>query len=221
MQSSTSHIHSSQTIEKLEALLPAELRSKVLIMTSPIATSMGNLAPISTQFVASNRVLIQVNLAAWQTFTHSQQDLLFLQVIAQIKSRSNSPFSWEFIAISLGLSAASIELPSHSVLSFSVALVVAGLATYRLYQSHKGEQHIRQCTAADQRSIELAMQSGYSFTQAHDSLYEALKILAKQAALKSDRAQYETRLLVLEILRSKRNPLADPISFASVTSQSF
>jgi Protein of unknown function (DUF3318) len=169
------------------------------------------------QAIEPNKFAIQINFKQWQQFTTSQQDLLFWHEISGIQASAIGRSNWEIIAIIMGLSAASLELPSHSVLAVAVALTVVGLAIYRLYQSSRGEQSIRKLTTADRAAIELAMRSGYSFTQAHSSLYEALKILAKQPTLKAQRRQYQTRLRVLEILESNWNTGFEPIVFAAST----
>jgi hypothetical protein len=198
---------------RLAALLPIDWRSRIVIVHADQFTHL----PIATQISASNQFSIQINFQQWQRFTMSQQDLLFWHEVAGLQGRSPQRSSWEILVVLLGLAAVSVELPSHSVLAVAVALVVAGLAGYRLYQSHGGEQHMRKITAADQGAIELAMQFDYSFNKAHSSLYEALQHLAKQPGLKPQRRQYERRLRVLEILASRRYNRADSIAFATVT----
>jgi Protein of unknown function (DUF3318) len=202
-------------IQPLSALLPVPLQSHVVVVA---ARPMSGL-PIDTQPLEPGNFLIQIHPLQWRRFTPSQRDLLFWHEVARIQARATGSAVWENMIIVLGLSAAVMELPSHAVLALAAALTVAGLAAYRLYQSRQGEQHRRQQTAADQRAIELAMQSGYSFEQAYSSLYEALKLLTKQPLLKAYHGQYQTRLRVLEILSSQRHrwtePIADPITVAS------
>jgi Protein of unknown function (DUF3318) len=200
-------------IQHLVALLPIDWRSRIAVVHADQATHL----PIVTPISASNQFSIQINFQQWQRFTVSQQDLLFWHEVAGLQGRSVKRSRWEILVLLLGLTAASVELPSHSVLAVAVALAVAGLAGYRLYQSHRGEQHMRKITAADQGAIELAMQFGYSFNKAHSSLYEALQYLATQPGLKAQRRQYQRRLRVLEILASRRDKQVDPITFATVT----
>jgi hypothetical protein len=213
MQSLSANTDEITAIQQLDALIPSDQRSQITIVPAP----SNNHFPISTQAIEPNKFAIQINFKQWRRFTASQQDLLFWHELSGIQAKAIGRSNWEIIAIIMGLSAASIELPSHSVLAVAVALTVAGLAVYRLYQSSRGEQSIRKLTAADRAAIELAMRSGYSFTQAHNSLYEALKMLAQQPNLKSQRRQYQTRLRVLEILESNRNTWPDPIVFAAST----
>jgi Protein of unknown function (DUF3318) len=213
MQSLSANPDEITAIQQLDALLPSDQRSQITIVSAP----PNNHFPISTQAIEPKKFAIQINFKQWQRFTASQQDLLFWHELSGIQARTISRSSWEIIVIIIGLAAASMELPSHSVLAVAVALTVAGLAVYRLYQSSRGEQSMRRRTAADRAAIALAMRSGYSFTQAHSSLYEALKILAKQPTLKAHRRQYQTRLRVLEMLESDRNTWSDPIVFAAST----
>jgi hypothetical protein len=213
MQSWSANSDEITAIPQLDALLPSDQRSQITIVSAPPS----NHFPISTQPIEPNKFAIQINFKQWQRFTASQQDLLFWHELTGIQSRAFRRSSWEVLAIIIGLSAASIELPAHSVLAFAVALTVVGLAVYRLYQSRHGEQSMRKLTAADRAAIELAMRSGYSFAQAHSSLYEALKILLQQPTLKAQHRQYQIRLRVLEILESNQNTCPDSIVFAAST----
>jgi Protein of unknown function (DUF3318) len=213
MQSLSTKAAAITAIHQLDTMIPSDQRSPITIVAAP----QSNPFPISTQAIEPTRFAIQINFKQWQQFTTSQQDLLFWHEISGIQARAIGRSRWEIIAIILGLSAASMELSSHSVLAVAVALTVAGLAFYRLYQSSRGEQSMRRLTAADRGAITLAMRSGYSFTQAHSSLYEALKVLAKQPALKAQHRRYQTRLRVLEILESNRDIELDSIVFAAST----
>jgi hypothetical protein len=213
MRSLNANTDGITAIQQLDALLPSDQRSQVTIVSAPL----NNHFPISTQAIEPGKFAIQINFEQWQRLTASQQDLLFWHELSGIQAKVIERSSWEIIVIIMGLAAASMELPSHSVLALAVALTVVGLAVYRLYQSRHGEQSMRKLTAADRAAIELAMRSGYSFTQAHSSLYEALKILAKQPTLKAQRRQYQTRLRVLEILQSNRNSCANSIVFVANT----
>jgi Protein of unknown function (DUF3318) len=213
MQSLSTKADEITAIHQLDTLIPSDQRSLITIVAAPPSKPF----PISTQAIEPNKLAIQINFKQWQQFTTSQQDLLFWHEISGIQARAIGRSNWEIIAIIIGLSAASMELSSHSVLAVAVALTVAGLAFYRLYQSSRGEQSMRRLTTADRGAITLAMRSGYSFTQAHSSLSEALKILVKQPTSKAQRRQYHTRLRVLEMLESNRNIEFDPIVFAAST----
>ncbi|HEY9625385.1 MAG TPA: DUF3318 domain-containing protein [Crinalium sp.] len=193
-------------IRRLEALLPEELESQINI----VPCAQRSHFPIANQRI-EGQFSIQIDWTQWRSLTISQRDMLFCHEVARIQGRAIARSSWEVIAIGIGLSAALVELPSHSVIAFSVALAASGLAAYRLYQRKWGEQSLRDATAADQAAIELAMQLGYSFADAHDSLYEVLNRLAKQPAYKKRWKQYQVRLRVLEMLASSKNKGPQPL----------
>ena len=193
-------------IRRLETLLPLELRSQITIAPS----EQSRRSPITTHKTAQGQYSIQIDFHLWRQFTGNQRDLLFWHEVARIQSRTIGRSAWEKIVISIGISAALMELTSHSLIAFSVALAVTGLASYRLYQRQQGEQSLREITAADQSSIELAMQFGYSFSEAHSSLYEALQMLTKQRLQKSRQNKYQVRLRVLEILAAQEDISSQP-----------
>jgi hypothetical protein len=183
---------------RLNALLPMDLRPVVAI------TSVDQLMlPIATQPTDPGEFSIQIDPQQWARFTSSQRDLLLWHEVALIQGRCLGRGAWEPTAIAIGLLAALVELPSHSLLAFAVALTVAGLATYKLYQNHWGEQNLRKFTTADQGAITLALAAGYSFEKAYRSLSEAVILLMQQSKLKAYRRQYQVRLRVLEIMAAK------------------
>jgi Protein of unknown function (DUF3318) len=184
---------------RLSALLPLDLRPIVAV------TSVDQLPalPIATQATDPGKFSIQIDPQQWARFTSSQRDLLFWHEVALIQGRCLGRGAWEPTAIAIGLLAALAELPSHSLLAFAVALTVAGLATYKLYQNHWGEQNLRKFTTADQGAIALALAAGYSVEKAYRSLSEAVILLMQQSKLKAYRRQYQVRLRVLEIMAAK------------------
>jgi hypothetical protein len=213
MQLSISKTSESREVQRLKVLLSPELKSHVTV--APCKHE--NYVFIATKRFAQEQFLIQIDFQQWCFFTASQRDLLFWHEVARIQNRAIVHSSWELMAISIGLSAALMELLSHSLVAFSVALTVTGLAAYKLYQRKLGEQSLREVTAADQTAIALAMQFGYSFADAYSSLYEALSTLAKQPSQKSRRSKYQVRLQVLEMLANQSNesqPLA--LNFTNV-----
>lgn len=183
-------------IQRLDALLPPDLRSRIAVVRSVQV----NPPLIATEKVNKNRFSIKVDLVQWHPLSANQRDLLFLHEVARIQNRTTAQFQWETIALGAGLATSLIELNSQNLLSLSVALVVTGLAGYQLYQRNQGEQNLREATAADQTAIELAVQRGYSFSKACKSLHNALTVLAKQTPKKSRWKKYQVRLRVLEIL---------------------
>ncbi len=143
-----------------------------------------------------------MNNSQWNQLSLDQRNLLFWHAVHRIQAKTIARSPWDIVAISVGLSVASLELLSQNLLSFSIALVVAGLASHHFYQRKRGEEYLRELTAADQGAIQLAMQFGYSFEEAYCGLYSALQRLLKPPTQKAAWHQYQTRLRVLEISRS-------------------
>ena len=187
-------------IQRLEALLPSELSAQVSIMPSDYSSC----SLVMTKRIAPDQFSIQIDFHQWLSLAPSQRDLLFWHEVARVQGGAIARSSWERIVIVLGLCAALIEFPSHSIIAFAVALTASGLASYRLYQRKRGEQSLREATASDQSAIALAMQFGYSYPEAYSSLSEALKILLKQPMQKADWRKYQVRLQVLEMQRERR-----------------
>ncbi len=105
-----------------------------------------------------------------------------------------------------GLSVAWIEILSQNFLSLSFALVATGLAGNQLYQRQYGERSLRAAAKADQTAIALAIQSGYSCSQAHRSLQEALRLLIRKTPQKSLWRRYQVRLSVLDFATEVGKP---------------
>jgi hypothetical protein len=213
MQLPISQTSEDGEVQRLKALLSPELKSHITV--APCEHK--NYVLIATKRFTQEQFLIQIDFQQWCFFTTSQRDLLFWHEVARVQNRAIVYSSWELIAISIGLSAALMELISHSLVAFLVALTVTGLSAHKLYQRKLGEQSLREVTAADQTAIALAMQFGYSFVDAYSNLYEALSMLAKQPSQKSRWSKYQVRLQVLEMLANQSNesqPLA--LNFVSV-----
>lgn len=192
---------------RLSNLLPDDLRSRVVIVQSKrVDPSL-----ITTEKVDKNQFSIQIDLISWQQLNVGQRDLLFWHEAARIQNKTIKKFLWEMPVIGVGLSISLMEVMSQNLFSLSVALFVTGIASYQLYQRHRGERSLREATAADRLAIALAIQSGYSVEQAYSSLQDALTLLAKQAPKKSRWKKYQVRLRVLEILAVKdRKNLPQP-----------
>jgi hypothetical protein len=186
---------------RLQALLPPEWRSRITIGRSTKA----NAALISARKIERNQFAIHIDLERWQQFSSDQRDLLFWHEVSRIQAKTITRLTWEPIVMSVGLSVACKELVSQSLLSFSIGLAITGLAGYQLYQRKRGEQSLREATAADQRAIEMAVEAGYSVSEAYSSLHHALRLLARQATRKSRWKTYQVRLRVLEILAANYN----------------
>ncbi|OUC14863.1 MAG: hypothetical protein B0A82_11145 [Alkalinema sp. CACIAM 70d] len=190
-------------IQRLEALLPTDLRTQVAIIPS----DDDGRSLVITKRVTPDQFSIQIDFHQWLLLAQHQRNLLFWHEVARIQGGAVPRSSWEMIVISLGLGAGLIEFPSHSIIALAVALTVSGLASYRLYQRKRGEQSLREATASDQSAIALAMRFGYSYPEAYGSLSEALQVLLKQPMQKAHWRKYRVRLQVLEMQHVKGHSL--------------
>jgi Protein of unknown function (DUF3318) len=194
MNSPTSGLAEIQEIQRLEFLLPIELRSRITFARS----SQSNSAVIATEKVDRNQFLIQIDWLQWHQLSLNQRDLLLLHEASRIQTDSIVHFSWEPIVMITGLSVAWIEIVSQNFLSLSFALVAIGLAGNQLYQRQRGERSLRTAARADQNAIALAIQSGYSASEAHRSLQEALRVLMRKTPQNARWRKYSVRLSVLD-----------------------
>ncbi len=199
-------------IQRLKALLPDDLRSQVTVGRSTDV----NPRLITTERSGKHRYSIQIDLVSWQQLSLDQCDLLFWHEVARIQGHSISQSSWELIVLAIGFTFALTELISQNVLALSTTLAVTGLAGYQLYQRNRGEHSLRAAAAADQGAIQLAVQFGYSQTEAYESLYSGLKVLAKTAQ-KSCWKKYQVRLRVLEISASEKSTVELETAFQPKT----
>lgn len=196
----TSELSEVREIQRLEALLPAELMSSVTVRRSTHVDPVC----IATEKVDQQRFAIQIDFIRWQQFSISQRDLLFWHEVARIQTKTIPYFAWEFAVMGTALFVSLIEVVSQNLLSFAIALVVTGLAGNQLYQRNRGERSLREATAADRQAIDLAVQAGYSSSDACRALQDALKVLSKQTPQKSRWKKYQVRLRVLEIFAAKQ-----------------
>ena len=202
MNSSISKHAETLETQRLESLLPAEMRSHIIFARShPV-----NSAVITTELTHQNQFLILIDWLQWHQLSLEQRDLLFWHEVSRIQSHSIVRFAWEPIVMITGLSVAGIEVLSQNFLSLSFALVAIGLAGNQLYQRKYGEKSLRIAAKADQNAIALAIKSGYSGSQAHHSLREALRILSRKTAQKSLWRRYQVRLSVLDFAAEAGKP---------------
>jgi hypothetical protein len=187
-------------IQRLDELLPLELRSQVAITQSP------EIDPplISTVRINKHQFEIQIDFVCWYEIKPDQRNLLFWHEIARIQHRAIPRSTWEIPIMATGLAFSLIEIFAHNLISLSVALVVTGLSGNQLYQRNRGERSLREAVTCDRTAIYLAIQSGYSFSAAIDSLYDALKVLGRKTSQKSRWKKYQVRLRALEILASSQ-----------------
>jgi hypothetical protein len=186
-------------VQRLNALLPPDLTASLRIVRSPDV----NPALITTVQVGKQQFAIQVDWVSWGSFPENQRDVLFWHEVARIQCRTVHQFAWEMPVMIGGLAFSLTEIAAQNIIPLVVGLVMAGLAGNQLYQRHRGEQSLRAAAAADQQAIVLAVQCGYSFRSACNSLYDVLHRLAQQTADKSRWKTYQVRLRALEILESE------------------
>ena len=184
--------------QRLEALIPFELRSRLVITQA----ARVNPALVATE-IGKRQFAIGIDFIRWQQLSVNQRDLLFWHEVSRIQNKNIIRFPWEMVVMGTGLSVSLIEVVSQNVLSLSFALVATVLAGHQLYQRHRGERSLREATAADRGAINLAVQSGYSFAKACSSLQDALKFLTRQPSQKSLWKKYQVRLRALEIFVEK------------------
>jgi Protein of unknown function (DUF3318) len=194
MNSSTSELAEAQELQRLGSRLPAELRSRVIFTRS----SQRGSAVIATEKTGRDQFLIEIDWSQWYQLSLNQRDLLLWHEVSQIQTDSIVHFSWEPIVMITSLSVAWIEILSQNFLSLSFALVAIGLAGNQLYQRQRGERSLRTSARADQNAIALAIQFGYSASQAHHSLQEALRVLIRKTPQNARWRRYQVRLSVLD-----------------------
>ncbi len=181
--------------QRLTALLPEDMRSQIAIEPNPSDKS----SLIALQSIGKQQFRIQINFADWRQFSLDQRNLLFWHEIARVQSQSLGQSSWQYTVIAIGMIALLVELLSQNLVGVVTTLAVTGLGGFQLYQRHWGEQSLRGTVMADRTAMKLAMQFGYSATQAYDSLYSALETLVKQRSKSAPWKEYQVRLRVLEI----------------------
>ncbi len=210
----TNCVTKERETQRLTALLPEELRSQVAIfLFKEIDSDL-----VYTQRLHHRDYSIQIDFNRWQSLNLDQRNLLFWHEVARIQGQGIRSSSREVVVMSMGGVALLVELMAQNLLGVVTTLAVTGLASYQLYQQHQGERALRAVSAADQDAIALAIQFGYSFSDAHNSLCSALQNLAKQTSQKSHRNRYQVRLRVLEIMSAKETSLLNPVSSGSQAS---
>ncbi len=181
-------------IIRLQSLIPDRLRSTVTIerATDPKAKLL------TIYRIKRDRYLIQVALRQWRSIDVDLQNLLFWHELARIENGTIVGNRSTYIALIAGLSLSLIDLATTQNIGMLVsALLVAGLAGFRIYQNQLGEQHLRQLTTADRDAIELAVEFGYD----RDTARQLLKSALSQAEFLGDRStRYAARLQVLSLV---------------------
>jgi Protein of unknown function (DUF3318) len=195
MAIATPNIVRGQEVERLTRSIPPQLSDLVEIelfakVRSPL---------IVTHRIERSRFQIQIDLIYWQSLDIDLRNLLFWHEIAKIQNGAIGSDRSEYIAITVGLSIASIDLFAQNVGLLATSLLVAGVASFRLYQKRMGEEHLLLLTTADRCAIELAVQHGYDRSTAHELLKSAIKITTNRTKNRFDRDRSATRLQVLSL----------------------
>ncbi len=181
-----------QEIKRLQSLVPDRLQN--IVKADRAIDPRCKL--LLTQRMDRDRYLIRVDLCQWQSLNVDLQNLLFWHELARIENGSIVCNRSTYITIAVGLGIGSIDLLTQNVGMLVSALLVAGLAGFRIYQNKLGEQHLRQLTTADRDAIELAVEFGYDRATAKELLKSALS----QTQASGDRStRYGARLQVLSL----------------------
>jgi hypothetical protein len=175
-------------IQRLQSLIPDRMQSFVQILQST------KLQPksIETRRIDRNLCAIVIDLQRWQTLDLDLRNLLFWHELARINNGSITSARSTYITLITALGIGLIDLPTQNIGMLVAALLIAGLAGFRLYQHRFGEQHLRQLTTADRAAIELAAEFGYDRSAACELLKSAI-------------SQTQTRLLSATAKRSTRS----------------
>jgi Protein of unknown function (DUF3318) len=190
-------IANKQEIERLESLIPSELKDTIDLNISTEAKSQSILAHRSK----NRRCQIQIDLRTWQSLDLDLRNLLFWHEVARIQNAAIESNRSAYITIAAGLGIASIDLVAqNSSIGLLVAsLLIAGLAGFRLYQQTIGEQSLQRLTTADRDAIELAVRFGYDRSTACELMILAIQTNGSRTLHKFDRKQFATRLQVLSL----------------------
>lgn len=179
-------------IQRLRALIPPRLHK-----LGKIDLVMGATAKLLvTRRLERDRWLMQIDLRQWQSLTEDLQNLLFWHELARIEHGSIASCRSTYFTLFIGLGIGVIDLPTQNIGILASALLIAGLAGFRIYQDRWGERHLRQLTTADRAAIELAVEFGYDRATARELLKSALN----QTKSSGDRStRYTARLQVLSL----------------------
>jgi hypothetical protein len=93
----------------------------------------------------------------------------------------------------------SLDLYADNIGLMATSLLVAGLASFRLYQKYMGEENLQRLTAIDRDAIELAIRCGYDGDTARKLLTLAIQSTARQRKYRFSRNRDAARLQVLSI----------------------
>lgn len=179
-------------LQRLRNLLPDSLQGKVLVDAA--------LRPLPEAIRCGENprgwMAIEIETSQWLKLTHDQRDLLFWHQVARIQTGTAPKERWERAALFLGLGGMIGELWVQDGILFGLCLGLASVSGYLLYRGQR-KQGWPALVEADREAIRLAMQSGYTRTQAVTSLTSALQALRNQTRSAKQQALLEARLEAL------------------------
>jgi hypothetical protein len=188
-------------ITRLKSLIPDRLQQTVQIECS--IDPQPKL--LVTRRIARDLCLIQFDLRRWQSLDLDLRNLLFWHELARIDNGSICCHRSTYITLAASLGLGCIDLPTQNIGMLVSALLIAGLAGYKLYQNQLGEQHLRQLTTADRDAIDFAVEFGYDRQMASELLKSAISQtqtkLFSRSGIHSTR--YAARLQVLNLSLGK------------------
>lgn len=181
--------------DRLKLLIPEPIRAEIDIELTPLDRSL-----IVASRDSSRYCQIWIDSRSWQSIDLDVRNLLFWHEIARIQSGSIGSDRSAYIAIVTGLGIAAIDLFTDNIGMLAAALLVSGLAGFRLYQKYLGEQNLRRLTAADRAAIDLAVEFGYDRQLARELLQTAIQMTMKKSRHKFRRDRCAARLQVLALV---------------------
>jgi Protein of unknown function (DUF3318) len=189
------NIANRQEIERLRLLIPDRLKHVIEVTSSVDLQSQS----IFVQRREHHCCQIQIDSIQWHGLDIDVRNLLFWHEVARIDNGSIRSDRSEYMAISISLGIAALDLFTQNIGLLTTSLLVAGLAGFRLYQKHLGEQNLQRLTTADRDAIELAVKFGYERSTARDLLTLAIQITSRRSHGKFSRDRSATRLQVISL----------------------
>jgi Protein of unknown function (DUF3318) len=195
---------------RLGQLIPPDWPERIVICSSPEQSRKSGWLKTSSLLITTRQrvdrsFVITIDSQQWHKLEEHVRDLLWWHELARIQQHTvgfgRSSFLWGTGVFGLTV----LPLAAQDVILLSIGLTVTGLAGFRYYQEHYGEQYLRSLTRADWGAINLATQFGYSPRLSYESLHSALKIMVAQVTTGNLAKVYRTRLEVLEIADRENN----------------
>ncbi len=197
MTIATPRIVKNQEIERLKSLIPNDLKDTIDLTIPTEARSQ----LIQAHRTKDRRCQIQIDLRTWQSLDLDLRNLLFWHEVARVQNAAIESNRAAYLTIAAGLGIAAIDLlaPNSSIGLLVAALLIAGLAGFRLYQQTIGEQSLQRLTTADRAAIDLAVRFGYDRSTACELMILAIQTNRSHTPHKFNRQQFATRLQVLAL----------------------